>query len=320
MLFECVAFAREVCAALAAVPEKTETALFYRFWTLGEAYIKATGLGVSQGLKTFAFAADDPPRLSRATPGWGPPERWRFGAMKARRRWTRSRRRTCNGSSSGCTTVRRRRSTNILTVLNVLLKTAVSWDLIERMPSTIRLLPVPISPASFLDFEEYELAIEKAIEDEPQAYLTALLGGEADLRCGEMLALEWADVNLTKRQSCVQRSDWKGHVTVPKGGRLRYVPLTARLAAALRAHKHPAWQAGAVSAGRVGTHAAGSRRLRSSGDAAGGAPRLRTARPASHVLLAPGHARGARAGDQALAGHRRLSTTLRSMHLSPAGI
>lgn len=36
----------------------------------------------------------------------------------------------------------------------------------------------------------------------------------------------------------MQRSDWKGHVTVPKGGRLRYVPLTTRLAAALRAHKH----------------------------------------------------------------------------------
>ncbi len=76
-----IAFAQEVCAALAAVPKKITTALFYRFWTLGEAYIKATGLGVSQGLKTFAFAADDPPRLSRATPGWGPPERWHFGAM-----------------------------------------------------------------------------------------------------------------------------------------------------------------------------------------------------------------------------------------------
>ena len=31
---------------------------------------------------------------------------------------------------------------NILTVLNVLLKTAVEWDVIERMPCAIRLLPV----------------------------------------------------------------------------------------------------------------------------------------------------------------------------------
>lgn len=76
-----IAFAQEARAALTAVPKVARTALFYRFWTLGEAYIKATGLGVSQGLQTFAFAADDPPRLSRATPGWGPPERWRFGAL-----------------------------------------------------------------------------------------------------------------------------------------------------------------------------------------------------------------------------------------------
>jgi 4'-phosphopantetheinyl transferase len=76
-----IAFAEEMRAALTAVPREAQTALFYRFWTLGEAHIKATGLGISQGLQTFAFAADDPPRLSRATPGWGPPERWRFGLL-----------------------------------------------------------------------------------------------------------------------------------------------------------------------------------------------------------------------------------------------
>jgi len=48
-----------------------------------------------------------------------------------------------------------------------------------------------------------------------------------------MMALEWGDVSLRKRQLCVQRSDWKGHVTTAKGVRLRHVPMTARLAAAL---------------------------------------------------------------------------------------
>jgi integrase len=52
------------------------------------------------------------------------------------------------------------------------------------------------------------------------------------------MALEWSDVDLGKRQLCVQRSDWKGHVTATKGGRLRYVPLTIRLATALREHRH----------------------------------------------------------------------------------
>ena len=48
----------------------------------------------------------------------------------------------------------------------------------------------------------------------------------------------WRDVDLGKRQICVQRSEWKGHVTVPKGGRLRYVPMTVRLATALKEHRH----------------------------------------------------------------------------------
>jgi integrase len=65
-----------------------------------------------------------------------------------------------------------------------------------------------------------------------------LLGGEAGLRCGEIMALEWRDVDLDKRQLCVQRSDWKGHVMTTTGGRVRYVPLTIRLTAALREHRH----------------------------------------------------------------------------------
>jgi hypothetical protein len=48
------------------------------------------------------------------------------------------------------------------------------------------------------------------------------------MRCGEMLALEWRDVDLQKRQICVERSAWKGHVTAPKGDRLRFVPTTVR--------------------------------------------------------------------------------------------
>ncbi len=58
------------------------------------------------------------------------------------------------------------------------------------------------------------------------------------MRLGEMASLKWADVDQGKRQLCVQRTVWKGHFTAPKGGRLRYVPLTARLAAALGAHRH----------------------------------------------------------------------------------
>ena len=110
---------------------------------------------------------------------------------------------------------------NVLTVLNVLLKKAVEWQAIDRLPCTIRLLPIPKPSASFHDFDEYEQLVEAAASTDRAAYLIMLLGGEAGLRCGEMMALEWDDIDLVKRQLCVQRSDWKGHVTTTKGGRLR---------------------------------------------------------------------------------------------------
>jgi integrase len=88
------------------------------------------------------------------------------------------------------------------------------------------------------DFDEYERFVDAAQSTDPNPDLIVLLGCDAGLRCREMMALEWREVDLGKRQICVQRSEWKGHVTVPKGGRLRYVPMTVRLATALREHRH----------------------------------------------------------------------------------
>ena len=38
----------------------------------------------------------------------------------------------------------------------------------------------------------------------PTAHLVVLLGGEAGLRGGEMIGLEWGDVDLVKRQLCAE--------------------------------------------------------------------------------------------------------------------
>jgi len=127
---------------------------------------------------------------------------------------------------------------NALAVLSVALKKAVEWDVIERMPCRIQLLPVPTSSASFHDFEQYERLVETAAALDRQTELLVLLGGDAGLRCGEMIALEWRDVDLAKRQLSIERSDWNGQVTTTKGGRLRYSPLTLRLTAVLREHRH----------------------------------------------------------------------------------
>ena len=99
---------------------------------------------------------------------------------------------------------------NVLTVLNVLLKKAVEWDVIERMPCTIRLLPIPKGSAGFYDFDEYERLVGAAQLIDRNAYLIALLGGEAGLRCGEMMALECsvnAAAHRSRRRSSRSTSD-----------------------------------------------------------------------------------------------------------------
>jgi integrase len=209
---------------------------------------------------------------------------------------------------------------NVLTVLNVLLKQAVAWDVIERMPCTIRLLPIPKPSAQFHDFEAFERLVEAARRLDRRTLLLVLLGGEAGLRCGEMMALTWADVDLDKRQLCVQRSDWKGHVTVPKGGRLRYVPMTSRLETALRAHRHLRGQ-------RVVCQPDGNpltqKRVQDAVRRAARTAKVlhETVHVLRHTFCSHLAMKGAPArAIQELAGHQDLSTTQRYMHLSPAAI
>jgi integrase len=207
---------------------------------------------------------------------------------------------------------------NILTVLNVLLRKAVEWEVIERMPCAIKLLPVPKGSTAFHDFDEYERLVGAAEALHPRTHLIVLLGGDAGLRCGEIIALEWADVDLLRRQLCVRRSDWNGEVTSPKGGRLRRVPLTKRLAAALRQYRH-------LRSSRVLSQDDGApltrqmvqtrvkRAARRAGLSQDGVHILRHSF-CSHLAMRGAPVRAI----QELAGHKELTMTQRYMHLSPA--
>jgi integrase len=127
---------------------------------------------------------------------------------------------------------------SVLTVLSTLLKRAVEWGELERLPCVIKLLPNPKKTMGFHDFDQYERLLSTARRRGAEAYLMVLLGGDAGLRLGEIVALEWRAIDLAARRLTVERSHWLGHVTVPKGGRSRQLPLTQRLTAALRSARH----------------------------------------------------------------------------------
>jgi integrase len=96
---------------------------------------------------------------------------------------------------------------NALAVLSVLLKKAVEWDVIDRMPCTVWLLKTVRPSPGFHDFDDYERLVEAAKAIDRKTQLVSLLRGDAGVRCGEMIALEWRDVDLAKRQVCVERPD-----------------------------------------------------------------------------------------------------------------
>jgi integrase len=208
---------------------------------------------------------------------------------------------------------------NVLTVLSMLLKKAVDWAVLDRMPCAIRLLPIVKSSAGFHDFDQYERLVEAARDQDWIAHLVVLLGGDAGLRCGEMIALEWRDVDLTKRQLCIQRSDWNGQVNSPKGGRLRYVPLTKRLAAALQEHRH--LRSARVLCSEKGeslTRQQVQYRVKCAARRANVPTGVHVLRHTfcSHLAMRGAPARAV----QELAGHSELGMTQRYMHLSPAAL
>jgi hypothetical protein len=113
----------------------------------------------------------------------------------------------------------------VLTVLNKLLKVAVGSEAIERMPCTIRLLPLARSSAAYHGFDEYEWLVQAARSD-PDAYLIVLLGGEAGLRCGEMMALERT---VTCRSLCDSPRRYASNVSQEQSSPLlsRWKPVNA---------------------------------------------------------------------------------------------
>ncbi len=209
---------------------------------------------------------------------------------------------------------------NILVVLSTMLKTAVAWGLIQRLPVTVRLLKVPPTTMAFYEEADFERLVAAAEAISIRHKLVVLLGGEAGLRCGEILALEQTDIDVARGQLHVRRSEHRGHLTAPKNGRERIIEMTERLKATLQANRHlrgprVLWRDDGHPKVTQVLLAKWMRRIqRQAGMEVNG--RIHILRHTFCSRLAMAGAPGK--SIQELAGHQNLSTTQRYMHLSRA--
>ncbi len=126
-------------------------------------------------------------------------------------------------------------------------------------------------------------------------------------------------MDFRRRSLHVQRSEWDGHVTPPKGGRPRRLPLTEELAAALRAQRHlkgprVLCHADGAGIGRQAVHEWMEKAQRRAGLPVTGAYHILRHTFCSHLAMQGATAKAI----QELAGHQDLATTQRYMHLTPA--
>jgi integrase len=207
---------------------------------------------------------------------------------------------------------------NTLATFSKILHYAHDLEIIPKVPP-FKFLKIKEEKFDFLDFDEFERLVVAA-KPEPELEAIILVGGEAGLRMGEMLALSRDCIDYRSGNLSVWENDWHGVVGSPKGGDRRSIPMTERLKAALQAIRHlrgdlifcgeggEAWTRHTIQLGltRVCVRA-GLRRI--------GAHVLR------HTFCSHLAMRGAAPkAIQELAGHKSMAVTMRYMHLTQTAL
>lgn len=214
---------------------------------------------------------------------------------------------------------------NVLVCLSVVLKTAVEWKKLPALPCRIRLVKVlKNSKPDFYDDDQLARLVAAA-SSRTSDLVTVLLGADAGLRRGEVIGLEWRDIDSARGTLTVRRAVYRGVIGTPKGSAERVVPLTPRLKAALTAHRHLAGPRVMDGATDESIRSAMERLARHAGLPAG--TRMKRGKEVPrwlgqyHKLRHTFCTRLAMAGVpprtiQALAGHVSIETTMRYMHVT----
>jgi site-specific recombinase XerD len=145
-----------------------------------------------------------------------------------------------------------------------------------------------------------------------------LLGGDAGLRLGEVLALEQTRCDTRNERLLVELSEVKGEVQDTKGLAFRSLRMTPRLCEAIRVQKHSHGPRLLLNdEGEPVTPALITKWLAAAQKAAGIAKTTGEAHILRHTFCSHLAMKGVPVLTiQKLAGHKNLNTTLRYMHLA----
>lgn len=128
---------------------------------------------------------------------------------------------------------------NRLGVLGSMFTAAVRWKYADLNPvHEVRPMKVPDAVISFWTPDQSEAFLAAALRVRPGWHPFFLCALRTGLRLGELVALQWGDLDLVKGQVHVRRSWTHGKLGTPKSGRSRIVPASPELVEAFKAHRH----------------------------------------------------------------------------------
>lgn len=124
-------------------------------------------------------------------------------------------------------------------VLSSMFSSAEKWGYLKANPCRgVPRLRLPEQEYQFYDCKQTELFLSKAAQVEPDYYAFFATAFKTGMRLGELLGLEWGDIDFVGGQIHLRRSHSEGHTTTPKSGKPRLIPMSPTLIAILKAHRH----------------------------------------------------------------------------------
>ncbi|MFC2076506.1 tyrosine-type recombinase/integrase [candidate division KSB1 bacterium] len=125
---------------------------------------------------------------------------------------------------------------NEIVILKEMFKHAARWGYLKVNPAIYIERPrVVEEEMDNLSPEEVRIFLEEASPEHHTLFLTAVLTG---MRRGEILGLQWGDINWNNSQIHVKRSIWNNEFVTPKSKySIRRIDMSPELVSALREHQ-----------------------------------------------------------------------------------